>query len=76
METVDKLQDIASRLEHLENIAEWISRETVQVDSGISQSGSLICTLVDQVREQIFSLVEEIEKAKAEAEEDENFSFH
>jgi archaellum component FlaC len=77
MDTVDKLQDISSRLEHLENVAEWITREMVHLDSGISQSGSLICTLAEQIREQIFALVEDLEKTKDEEEEDEFFgNFH
>lgn len=77
MDTVDRLQDISSRLEHLENVAEWICRETVHADTGISQSGSLICTLADQIREQIFALVEDFEKIKEEDEDDEFFeNFH
>jgi hypothetical protein len=61
METMDRLLDISSRLEHLELAAEWIARETVQKDNGVSQSATLITVLADEIREQIFQLVQELE---------------
>lgn len=62
MASVDKLLDITSRLEHIENSAEWIARETVHADSSVSQTGTLICVLADDLREKIFTLVKELEE--------------
>lgn len=62
MRTVDKLIDITSRLEHIEHSAEWIARETVQTDNGVSQTGTLICVLADDLRERVYSLVRELEE--------------
>jgi len=61
MKTLDKLMDISSRLEHLESAAEWIARETVHTDNGISQTGTLICVLADELREKVYNLVRELE---------------
>lgn len=68
MNTLDKLLNISSRIEHLESAAEWIAKETIHTDSGISQTGTLICVLADEVREAIYELARELE---APAEEDE-----
>jgi len=62
MDTVQKLADISSRIEHLENAAEWIARETIHSDNTISQTGTLICVLADELRERIFALAQELEK--------------
>lgn len=62
MDTMDKLLEIASRIDHLENAAEWIARESVHADSGVSQTGTLICVLADEIREKIYSLTCELEK--------------
>lgn len=59
---MDKLLEISSRIEHLENAAEWITRETVNTDSSVSQTGSLICVLCDDIREKICSLVHDFEQ--------------
>jgi hypothetical protein len=64
MSSVDKLLDITSRLEHIETSAEWIARETVHNDSSVSQTGTLICVLADDLREKIFALVKELEEIK------------
>jgi hypothetical protein len=61
MSTTEKLIDISSRLEALETAAEWIARETTQRDNGVSQSATLITVLADEVREQIFNLVTDLE---------------
>lgn len=47
-DTVERLMDITSRLEHLEQSAEWIARETVNNDSGVSQTSTLILVLADE----------------------------
>ena len=62
MKTTDQLLNISSRLEHLETAAEWIAKESVHSDNAISQSGTLICVLADEVRERIFELVQELEE--------------
>lgn len=62
METLARLLEIASRIEHLESAAEWIAKETVHTDNGVSQTGTLICVLADDLRERICSLVKELEE--------------
>ena len=64
MDTLTRLMDISSRLDHLENVAEWIARETVNDDGGLSQSGTLICVLTDEVREAIFELAKSFEETR------------
>ncbi len=71
MDTLSKLMDISSRLDHLENAAEWIARESVHTDNGISQTGTLICVLADEVREAIFQLTKELEEGAPQIIEDE-----
>jgi hypothetical protein len=72
MDTLDKLLQISSRLEHLESAAEWIAKEAVHDDNGISQTGTLICVLADEIREMIFSLTHELEQIQVPlADEDE-----
>ena len=61
MSNVQKLLDISSRLSHLEQAAEWVARETVHTDNAVSQTGTLICVLADEVRERVCSLVRELE---------------
>lgn len=62
MSTVNKLLEISSRIEHLEKSAEWIAKETVHSDNAISQTGSLICVLADELREKVCALVKQLEK--------------
>ena len=64
MDTLDKLMQISSRLEHLENAAEWITKETVHSDNGLSQTGTLITVLADELREMVYNLVHELEQEK------------
>lgn len=73
MDTVNKLLDISSRLEHLESAAEWITKETVHSDNTISQTGTLICVLADDLRERVCALVKEIETKTAREKERESF---
>lgn len=63
METLEKLIDISSRIDHLENAAEWIARETVHSDHGISQTGTLICVLAEELREKLSQIFSEVEAA-------------
>jgi len=62
MNIFEKLLDISSRLDHLEQSAEWIAKETVHSDNGISQTGTLICVLADELREKVCALVKELEE--------------
>ena len=62
MTTIDKLLAISSRIEHLENIASWIAKETVHTDNSVSQTGTLISVLADELREKVYSLVHELEQ--------------
>lgn len=64
MDTLQRLMDIASRIEHLECAAEWIARETVHVDNSLSQTGTLITVLADDVREKVYALVKELEETQ------------
>jgi len=59
--TVEKLLNISNRLDHLEQAAEWIAKETVHSDNGVSQTGTLISVLADEIREKICLLVRELE---------------
>lgn len=63
MDTLEKLIDISSRIDHLENAAEWIARETVHSDQGISQTGTLICVLAEELREKLSQIFQEVEQA-------------
>jgi hypothetical protein len=62
MNTVEKLLEISSRLEHLEYSAQWIAREMVHADNGISQTATLITVLADEVRERIYALTKALEE--------------
>jgi len=66
MSTIDKLSEISSRIQHLESVAEWIAKETVHSDNAISQTGTLICVLADELRERVYTLVKEIEEEQIE----------
>ena len=55
--SVDKLVDISNRLEQIENSAEWISREMLHSDTAISQTGSLICVIADDIMKKFCALV-------------------
>lgn len=59
--TTDQLLEISSRLEHLESAAEWIAKETIHTDNALSQTGTLICVLADEVREAIYQLAKQVE---------------
>ena len=59
---VKELQEISERINHLENSAEWITKETIHQDCSVSQTATLISVLADEVRERVCQLVREIEK--------------
>ena len=69
MTTLDKLIDISSRLDHLETAAEWIAKESIHTDNGVSQTSTLICVLADEIRERVFTLAQELELEDQSEEE-------
>ncbi len=69
MDTLDKLLDISSRLDHLETAAEWIAKESIHTDNGVSQTSTLICVLADEIRERVFNLAQELELEDQSEEE-------
>lgn len=62
MSTMDQILEIASRLDHLGTCAEWIARETVHTDNSVSQTGTLMSVLAEDIRERITVLVTELEQ--------------
>ncbi len=62
MNTLSQVLEIASRLDHLATCAEWIARETVHTDNSISQTGTLISVLTEDIREKVTALVAELEQ--------------
>ena len=42
--------------------AEWIARETVHTDNALSQTGTLMSVLSEDIRERITNLVAELEQ--------------
>ena len=63
MNTLERLIEISSRIDHLENAGEWIARETVHSDNSVSQTGTLICVLAEDLRDRVSKLVREVEEA-------------
>jgi hypothetical protein len=61
MNTLAQVLEIASRLDHLGTCAEWIARETVHTDNAISQTGTLISVLTEDIREKLTALISELE---------------
>jgi hypothetical protein len=62
MNSLAQILEIASRLDHLGSCAEWIARETVHTDNSVSQTGTLISVLAEDIREKITNLVAELEQ--------------
>jgi hypothetical protein len=62
MNTLAQIMEIASRLDHLGSCAEWIARETVHTDNSLSQTGTLMSVLAEDIREKITNLVTELEQ--------------
>lgn len=68
MDTINRLLQISSRIDHLENSSEWIARETVHSDNGVSQSATLISVLATEIREMVCELVRKMEEEADESE--------
>lgn len=62
MNTLAQVLEIASRLDHLGTCAEWIARETVHTDNSISQTGTLMSVLAEDIREKVTALIAELEQ--------------
>ncbi len=62
MNSLAQLLEIASRIDHLGSCAEWIARETCHTDNSVSQTGTLISVLAEDLREKITNLVSELEQ--------------
>jgi hypothetical protein len=62
MNTLAQVLEIASRLDHLGTCAEWIARETVHTDNSVSQTGTLMSVLTEDIREKVNALVAELEQ--------------
>ncbi|MCX7952869.1 MAG: hypothetical protein N2654_04500 [Deltaproteobacteria bacterium] len=60
--SVRELIEIESRLEHLESLALWIAKETANSDLTISQTGTLISIVCEDVRERVIDLVRSLEE--------------
>ena len=73
MDSVNKLLAITSRIDHLENSAEWITKESVHTDNTISQTGTLITVLADEIRQKVIALVQELEMQAKKAKEAEKY---
>lgn len=63
MNTLPQVLEIASRLDHLGTCAEWIARETVHTDNAVSQTGTLISVLTEEIRDRINHLIAELEQS-------------
>ena len=68
VDTVAKLQEISHRLDHLESAGEWIARTQIHEDSVASQTGSLIMTIAEDLRDRILEIVTELERELNAAE--------
>lgn len=59
--TMTKVLEITGRLDHLSNCADWIARETVHTDNTLSQTGTLMAVMVEDLRDRISELVVELQ---------------
>jgi len=61
MRTLQEVIALSSRIDHLEQIAEWIARETTNQDPSVCQSATLITVLIDDIRTRLIELVKFLE---------------
>ncbi len=66
--SIKELVDIESRIEHIENLALWIARETSHLDQPVSQTSALISVVCEDLREKIIELVKRLENQIKEFE--------
>ena len=62
MDSVQKLQEISLRLDHLQSAGDWLARSLVHVDGAASHTGSLVTVLAEDIRTRLLELVAELEK--------------
>ena len=62
MDSVEKLQEISMRLDHMQAAGEWLARSLVHTDSAASHTGTLITVLTEDIRDRLLELVTELEK--------------
>ena len=62
MTIIQRLEEISRRLSHLDEQGLWIARETVNSDTAVSQSGTLICALAADLQEKLADIIAEIEE--------------
>jgi hypothetical protein len=65
VETVQKLQELSNRIEHLQSLADWVTRETTHSDNAVSQTATLITVLAEDIRERVYEVVRECEEYTA-----------
>jgi hypothetical protein len=66
MRTFQEVIALSSRIDHLEQVAEWIARETANQDSSVCQSATLITVLIDDIRNRLIDLVKSLEESANE----------
>lgn len=62
MDSLDRLQEISMRLDHMQAAGDWLARSMVHLDSAASHTGTLITVLVEDVRSRLLELITELEK--------------
>ena len=60
-DTLNKIEDIRSRLDHLEEAGTWLARALVHADATASHTGTLVTVLAEDIREKFTALVAELE---------------
>lgn len=62
MESLEKLQEISMRIDHLESAGDWLARSMANIDGAASHTGTLVTVLAEDIRARIMDLVTELEK--------------
>ena len=62
MNTVEKLHELSERIDHLQYLAEWVTRETTHSDNTVSQTATLLTVISEEIREKVCEVVTEFEK--------------
>lgn len=76
MDTLTKLLEISSRLDHIEHAGEWIARETVHTDNTICQTATLVSVIADDLRERIYELTKALEEQQVVINADDYEKIH
>ena len=64
MQSEIKLVEISRKFENLKPPPKWIISQTFKPDTTISQTGTLILTIAEDVRSKLYELVRELETSK------------